>query len=45
MQEILNLIMYWEEQRYSDIIREYSLIKTQFIKNKRYVIIENDYIL
>ena len=45
MWEILNSITYQEEQRYDNIIREYLLIKTQFIKNKEYIITENDYIL
>ena len=45
MWKILNLIMYWEEWRYDDIIREYSSIKAQFIKNKEYVTVENDYVL
>ena len=44
MWEILNLIMYWEEWRYNNIIREYSSIKTQFTKNEEYVITENDYV-
>ena len=44
MQEILNLIMHQEEQRYSNIVREYLSIKAQFIKNRGYVITENDYI-
>ena len=41
---ILNSIMYWEGWRYNNIIREYSSIKTQFIKNREYVTAENDYI-
>ena len=45
MWEILNLITYWEEWRYNNIVREYSLIKTWFIKNKEYITAENDYIL
>ena len=45
MQEILNLITHEEEQRYNNIIRKYSSIKAQFIKNREYVIIENNYIL
>ena len=45
MWEILNLIIYWEEQRYDNIVKEYSSIKTWFIKNKEYVTAENDYIL
>ena len=36
--------MYWEEQRYNDIIREYLSIKTWFTKDEEYVIIENEYI-
>ena len=44
MQEILNLIIYWEEWRYNNIVKEYSLIETWFIKNKEYVITENEYI-
>ena len=45
MWEILNSIIYWEEWRYDNIVREYSSIETQFIKNKEYVTAENDYIL
>ena len=45
MWEILNLIIYWEEQRYSNIVREYSLIKVWFIKDEEYITAENDYIL
>ena len=45
MQEILNSITYWEEQRYNNIIRKYSSIKAWFTKNKEYVITENDYVL
>ena len=45
MQEILNLIMYWEEWRYDNIVREYLSIKTWFTKNKEYVTAENNYIL
>ena len=45
MWEILNLIIYQEEWRYDNIIREYLLIKTWFIKNKEYIITENNYIL
>ena len=44
MQEILNLIIYWEEQRYENIIREYLSIKTWFIKKKEYITEENDYV-
>ena len=44
MWEILNLITYWEGWRYDNIVREYSSIKTWFIKNEGYVITENDYI-
>ena len=44
MQEILNLIMHQEEWRYDNIIREYSSIKTQFTKNREYIITENDYV-
>ena len=44
MQEILNLITYWKEWRYNNIIREYSSIKTWFTKNEGYVTAENDYI-
>ena len=44
MQEIFNLITYQEEQRYNNIIKEYLSIRAQFIKNKEYIIIENDYI-
>ena len=44
MWEILNLITYWEEWRYDDIIREYLSIETQFIKNREYVTAENNYI-
>ena len=43
--EIFNSIMYQEEQRYSDIVREYSSIKAWFTKNKEYVTAENDYVL
>ena len=42
---ILNSITHEEEWRYSNIIREYSLIETWFIKDEEYIIIENDYIL
>ena len=42
--EILNLITYWEEWRYDDIVREYLSIKTWFTKNREYVITENDYV-
>ena len=45
MWEILNSITYQEEQRYSNIVREYSLIEAQFIKDKEYIITENSYIL
>ena len=45
MWEILNSITHQEEQRYDNIIREYLSIKTQFTKNKEYVITENNYIL
>ena len=45
MQEILNLITYWEEWRYDDIIREYLSIEAWFIKNEGYVTVENDYVL
>ena len=45
MWEILNLITYWEEWRYSDIVREYSLIKAQFIKDEEYITAEKNYIL
>ena len=45
MQGILNSITHQEEQRYSDIVREYSLIETQFTKNEEYVTTENDYVL
>ena len=41
---ILNLIMYWKEQRYDDIVREYSSIETWFIKNREYITAENDYV-
>ena len=41
---ILNLIMYWEEQRYNNIIKEYLSIKTWFTKNKEYVTAENNYV-
>ena len=41
---ILNLITHWEEQRYDDIVREYSSIKTWFTKNEEYVITENSYV-
>ena len=44
MWEILNLITHQEEQRYSNIIKEYSSIKVWFTKNRDYVITENDYI-
>ena len=37
--------MHQEEQRYSNIIRKYSSIKTWFIKNREYVITENSYVL
>ena len=43
MWEILNLIIYWEEQRYDNIIRKYLSIKIQFTKNEEYVTAENDY--
>ena len=45
MWEILNSITHWEEQRYDNIIREYSSIKAWFIKNEGYVTAENDYVL
>ena len=45
MWEILNLITYWEEQRYDNIVREYLSIKAWFTKNREYVTAENDYIL
>ena len=35
--------MYQEEQRYNNIVREYSSIKIWFTKNKEYVTAENDY--
>ena len=44
MWEILNLIMYQEEQRYSNIVKEYLSIEAQFTKNKEYITAENDYI-
>ena len=44
MWEILNLITYWEEQRYDNIVRKYLSIKAQFIKSEEYVITENDYV-
>ena len=44
MWEILNLITYWEECRYGDIIREYLSIEVQFIKNEEYITAENDYV-
>ena len=44
MWEILNSIIYWEGWRYSNIVREYLLIKAQFIKNEEYVTTENDYV-
>ena len=44
MQEILNSITHQEEQRYDNIIRKYSSIKTWFIKNREYVTTENSYI-
>ena len=45
MWEILNLITYWKEWRYDNIVREYLSIKTWFTKNERYVITENSYVL
>ena len=36
--------MYWEEQRYDNIVKEYSSIKAQFIKNEGYITAENSYI-
>ena len=36
--------MHQEEQRYNNIIKEYLSIKTQFTKNRRYIITENDYV-
>ena len=45
MQEILNLIMHWEEWRYNNIIRKYLSIEVWFTKNEGYVTAENDYIL
>ena len=44
MQEILNLITYWEEQRYDNIVREYLSIETWFTKNRGYVTAENSYV-
>ena len=44
MQEILNLITHQEEWKYSDIVKEYLLIKTWFIKDKEYVITENSHV-
>ena len=44
MQGILNSIMYWEEQRYDNIIRKYLPIRAQFTKNKGYVTTENSYV-
>ena len=41
---ILNSITYQEEQRYDNIVREYSSIKAWFTKNREYVITENSYI-
>ena len=45
MWEILNLITYWEEWEYDNIVREYLFIKTWFTKNEEYVTAENDYVL
>ena len=45
MQEILNSITYWEEQRYNNIVREYLSIKIQFMKDEEYIIMKNSYIL
>ena len=44
MWEILNSITHQERWRYDNIIREYLSIKTQFTKNREYVITENNYI-
>ena len=44
MQEILNLIIHQEEQRYDNIIKEYLSIKAWFTKNREYVTAENDYV-
>ena len=44
MQEILNLIIYWEEWRYDNIVKEYLSIETWFTKNEEYVTAENDYV-
>ena len=37
--------MHQEEQRYDDIVREYSSIEVQFTKNEEYITAENNYIL
>ena len=36
--------MYWEEQRYSNIVKEYLSIEAWFTKNKEYITTENDYV-
>ena len=42
---MLNTITWHEERDYKDIIWEYLLIKAQFIKNKDYIITNNNFIL
>ena len=45
MRDILNIITQHEGRDYEDIIWEYSLIETQFTKNKDYVTADNSFIL
>ena len=42
---MLNMITWYKEWDYMNIIREYLLIELKFIKNKEYVTLENNFIL
>ena len=45
MRDQLNIIVEQKGHEYSDIIHEYLSTKSKFIKNKRYVTPENNFIL
>ena len=45
MRDQLDMIIEWEDHKYSDIIYKYLSTKLKFIKNKRYVTSENSFIL
>ena len=44
MRDQLNMIIGWEDHKYSDIICEYLSIESKFTKNREYVTSENDFI-